>query len=977
MSYFENLYPVISYPVNNKLKGSKGLRNAQLGAIHSIAAHFTIYQETIGLIVMPTGSGKTGVINMAPFVLRSKRVLVLSSSVLVRGQIFEEFDTLKTLKNIKVFSKDVKTPEVMELRGSLKQKNEWEKMRNFDVVVTIPINISNSIKNNNPPPEELFDLVIVDEAHHSTAETWNKTIKYFKNAKKIFFTATPFRNDKLEVEGKIIYKYSLSQAYKDGIFGDIGYIPVNSKGNSSIDLAIAKEAEKVFNDDNSKPKINHKLMIRTEGKDHAKELLGLYKAKTNLNLKIVNSSYTYKTIKKAIKDLREDKLDGIICNNMLGEGFDFPNLKIAAIHKPHGSLPITLQFIGRFARTNSKSIGDAKFIAPISDIQITKRNLYHEENIWQKIIHEISDEAIDQIDEIKQSLDTFETVEEQEGETDFSMFNLYPYFHIKIYRANTFLINEDLPINGHQILYHKISEDLQAVIFVTREDIKPKWVRTHDLDDHKHHMFIIFYDQTQNLLFITSSSIRSEGTYKLIGEVFTGDDFEKLSKSEINKILLDMSGLEIFSLGMGNRSPQDGESYRQFSGKNTGSKVKPSDAKLHFAGHIFTKAIENNKEKTIGYSSNSKVWSHQYEQIPTLINWCKSLGTKINSEREVRTNSGYDYLANGKIISKFPEEIIYASWHKDTYADPFELKILENEELIHEISFFECYIEPKNLSKDKSNAKINFCSEKFSFEISYNFKEHFELIIPDNIQVYTGDGESFEDYLNNNSIQFILGDFSNIIDHELYRIPDANVFNIDMKIFRSLNWEKENIDIYTEFFSNEKDMKASKSLSIHDGIKSQLQKDNSLDFILYDHGAFELADYIAVKNDNGKINFILYHIKKAGGKPSLRVGDVDEVLSQCIRCTNWLSNKKILIEKLKKRLNGKEDKFVKGKYKELMELLNNDYMFNYTIVLVQPGISGKLLENPNKEGRKVSNVLAHLDSSVQQAGAELAVIGSI
>lgn len=56
-----------------------------------------------------------------------------------------------------------------------------------------------------------------------------------------------------------------------------------------------------------------------------------------------------KTVYKIIDTLREKELDGIICVDMLGEGFDFPNLKIAAIHDPHKSLANTLQFIGRFA----------------------------------------------------------------------------------------------------------------------------------------------------------------------------------------------------------------------------------------------------------------------------------------------------------------------------------------------------------------------------------------------------------------------------------------------------------------------------------------------------------------------------------------------------------------------------------------------------------------------------------------------------
>ncbi|WP_235819678.1 hypothetical protein [Caldifermentibacillus hisashii] len=39
---------------------------------------------------------------------------------------------------------------------------------------------------------------------------------------------------------------------------------------------------------------------------------------------------------------------------MFGEGIDIPNLKIAAIHDKYKSLPITLQFIGRFARTKKR-----------------------------------------------------------------------------------------------------------------------------------------------------------------------------------------------------------------------------------------------------------------------------------------------------------------------------------------------------------------------------------------------------------------------------------------------------------------------------------------------------------------------------------------------------------------------------------------------------------------------------------------------
>ena len=114
-------------------------------------------------------------------------------------------------------------------------------------------------------------------------------------------------------------------------------------------------------------------MVRTATKDKAKELETLYKENTSLRLQRIDSSMTNSTVKSCIKLLRERKLDGIIRVNMVGEGFDFPNMKIAAIHEVHKSLANTLQFIGRFARTNASNIGTAKFIA-INDEELVIEN---------------------------------------------------------------------------------------------------------------------------------------------------------------------------------------------------------------------------------------------------------------------------------------------------------------------------------------------------------------------------------------------------------------------------------------------------------------------------------------------------------------------------------------------------------------------------------------------------------------------------
>ncbi|MEC3879121.1 DEAD/DEAH box helicase [Parapedobacter sp. 10938] len=387
MAYFSSNYNRINYPISDG--ATPGLRNAQIGAIHAIGAHFSIHDKEPALIVMPTGSGKTAVLNLSAYLLRDNRVLVISSSVLVRGQIKNEFSTLKTLKESSVFAKDIPTPTVKEIRSPIKSMEEWEALKDFDAVIGIPNSINEGINLAFGPPKNLFDLILVDEAHHVPAFTWTNIIEAFPHAKKIFFTATPFRRDKREIKGKIVFSYPLSKAYEDKIFGDLGYYPV-LPNNEHPDLAIAKATEAVFKED-KEAGLRHFIMVRTETKEHADALDTLYKENTSLSLIKVDSTKTYSFIKKTIEKLKAGELDGIICVDMLGEGFDFPNLKIAAIHSPKKSLANTMQFIGRFARTNAADIGEAKFLAIPSDIEIGKKRLYAEGAIWNDIIKNLSD----------------------------------------------------------------------------------------------------------------------------------------------------------------------------------------------------------------------------------------------------------------------------------------------------------------------------------------------------------------------------------------------------------------------------------------------------------------------------------------------------------------------------------------------------------------------------------------------------------
>ena len=55
-------------------------------------------------------------------------------------------------------------------------------------------------------PFGYFDLIMVDEAHHNVASSWQEVFRRFYNAKIISLTGTPFRSDDMPVEGEEIYR---------------------------------------------------------------------------------------------------------------------------------------------------------------------------------------------------------------------------------------------------------------------------------------------------------------------------------------------------------------------------------------------------------------------------------------------------------------------------------------------------------------------------------------------------------------------------------------------------------------------------------------------------------------------------------------------------------------------------------------------------------------------------------------------------
>ena len=655
MGYFSINYGQLRFPISDG--NPPGFRSAQLAAIHAVSAHFFNSKQP-AIVTMPTGAGKTTVLMATAFLLRAERVLVLTPSRLVREQIAENFSALVDLKKIEALPLDLVSPKVFATEGTIGTDEAWEDLRQYDVVVATVPSVSPRDGVIPAPPADLFDLVLVDEAHHAPARTWSRLLDLLGTARQVLFTATPFRRDEKEIKGKFLFTYDLRRAFQDRVFGDITFQPVVRGTAASIDIAIATATEAKFRSDRAAG-LAHLVMVRADGLTRAKELKDLYEQNTGLHLAFVNGNHSLAHVKRIVEKLRSNDLDGIVCVNMFGEGFNLPNLKIAAVHSPHKSLAITLQFIGRFARTGQHNIGGATFLAePISSgAEIDE--LYEAGAIWRDIVQNLGAGRVEAEMQTREVLDSFE-IDASPDMDDFSLYTVRPYFHAKVFAAPDgvdLTAEPDLPENL-QIIFKGVSDPHGAAVYSTRQAVRSPWSTDERFTNVAYDLFIFHYNAAANLLFICSSRRNAQLYTRLAARLVPGRP-RILSNSSINRVLNDLEAAEFFSVGMRKRNKLGRiESYRMISGPSADKAIQDTDGRLFDRGHCFGKAIERGNQITIGVSTSSKVWSNTYERIPELLEWCNALALKIASGRNARTGSRLDLLSAGQDLERVPAGVI-------------------------------------------------------------------------------------------------------------------------------------------------------------------------------------------------------------------------------------------------------------------------------------------------------------------------------
>lgn len=934
---------------------TEGLRAAQIAATHAIAAHFWSKSRP-AIVVMPTGSGKTAVMILASILLRAARVLVVVPSRLLSEQVADDFLALDPLLRIGALPAEVDRPRVLQNRRKIVDAEGWAKASACDVFVTTPYAASPGIREVSLPDPDLFDLVIFDEAHHTPAPIYRALSEAFPRAKQLRFTATPFRRDEREIGGDIVFTYDVARARRDGVFGALRFVPVEATGlPKERDVAIAKAAAAQLAADRAAG-LAHRLVVRAAGTDRAGELAEIYKAETSLELETVHSGHSKKKVDRAIEALRAGELEGVIAVDMLGEGFNLPNLKVAALHAPHRSLAVTLQFIGRFARTASEDpLGEATFFAVPSEIEGAASRLYVPGAEWNELVEQLSRDRIEEETETRALIRTFRGPEPDESAHDDGagpaslddldddtawalLRTVRPYFHVKVYETLG-AVDLDAPLAvpaGLEPLLVRHSREHHALVWVGRRVSRVLWSRHPGWTDVSHELFIVAHVPEHSLLFICASTRENTVYDALVGSVL-GEQYLRLAPNEVHRVLHGVTAPRFFSVGMRNRTGVGGggdESYRMVSGSSATTAIRAADAAVYAQGHGFCRGEEDGEAVTIGFSAGAKVWANRRGPLLELLEWIAQLAEKLRDPSEVVTGSNLDMLSPARRVAKIEAEIIAADLPHEAYQRASaRVRCGTAQAWLVDLG-----VEIVSQTTTSATFRLHGGGVSCLFELDVTARPVVRAADTSGAVLTDEQGHSsapFADYLAEHPPIFWLRNLATLEGDLQIDPPGRSETTPIAAQIEAHDWAGAGVDPHVE-----KPVTGSATRSLFTYVEDTLLAGPAR-VVFTDDGAGEIADYVALVEEGERVRATLYHCKAASGAtvPNASVEDLHEVVGQAVRSRRWLNAPRLLDQIAHRLKKTKALRFVRGGKVDADALIGNSAAVDFAVVIVQPALS--------------------------------------
>lgn len=320
------------------------LRPYQLNAVKAVHKEWNSGNKNT-LVVMPTGTGKTIVFSqiVKDQVAKGEKVLILAHREELLKQAADKLkassgmeSALEKAANTSIGSGlDVVVGSVQTLR----QKSRLEKFS-----------------------KDYFGTIIIDEAHHSAADSYKNILEYFNQAKVLGVTATPDRADMKslsDVFDSLAFEYKLPEAINDGYLCKIrtktiplkvdiskvhtlaGDFNPNELGQA-LDLYLEAIADSIVKECKGRKTVIFTPLVRIS--QRLNELL----KDRGVNTVEVNGSS--KDREEILKDFESGKYDAMTNAMLLTEGWDCPSVDCIICLRPTKSRSLYAQIVGRGTR---------------------------------------------------------------------------------------------------------------------------------------------------------------------------------------------------------------------------------------------------------------------------------------------------------------------------------------------------------------------------------------------------------------------------------------------------------------------------------------------------------------------------------------------------------------------------------------------------------------------------------------------------
>lgn len=297
------------------------------------------------LLVLPTGCGKTIVFAKVTedCVRRGDRVLILAH----RGELLEQAaDKIRQSTGL----------------GCAVEKAEETCMGSWFRVVVGSVQTMMREKRLGQFPEDYFQTIIIDEAHHCISDSYQKVLNHFSSAKILGVTATPDRGDMRNLGSyfeSLSYEYTLPKAIKEGYLSPIKALTIPLK----IDMTgVGVQAGDFKASDISTALDPYLQGIAQEMEKYCKD------KKTVVFLPLVKTSQKFRDLLNThgfrAAEVNGDSQDrsevleafergeyNVLCNSMLlTEGWDCPSVDCVVVLRPTKVRSLYCQMVGRGTR---------------------------------------------------------------------------------------------------------------------------------------------------------------------------------------------------------------------------------------------------------------------------------------------------------------------------------------------------------------------------------------------------------------------------------------------------------------------------------------------------------------------------------------------------------------------------------------------------------------------------------------------------